>query len=388
MSGEHTHPEYAHQQFVDDLGTELGLELQALRNRVAALEGQPTTPPPPAPSSVSGFAEHHGLTGGLGKPVYTVTNLNDSGPGSYRNAVSVGDRYVVLDVSGRLDLASDIVTKASNLTVDGRDRPDFVITKRATKFEGTNIALAGLHYADNRYDAATDAVTFRNAPVGGQLFGVYACTFEGAADAGVDVIWSRGQKVRGTIAHCRFAHMIKGSLVHSGAVDSSEAGGTYEITYALCHFFDVDQRMPLARNAHIHSYNCLIERYGEAGGGGGGIRLGEDDVPPAGWTSSILVEGPVAIPRTAGETTWSGVTCIVPRRDFASPYIDRNEIMDIRNPHLVTVGGATPTFRSTGTAFTPPYPYQLRAANAELADYIRTNAGHLAPRRPYAGVTA
>ena len=61
-------------------------------------------------------------TGGRGGEIYHVTNLNDNGPGSLRDAVSKPNRIVVFDVSGVINLKSRLTFK-SNLTVLGQTAP-------------------------------------------------------------------------------------------------------------------------------------------------------------------------------------------------------------------------------------------------------------------------
>lgn len=79
-------------------------------------------------------------TGGRTGKVYHVTNLNDSGTGSLRDAVSQPNRIVVFDVAGVINISSRIVF-AKNLYVAGQTAPGEGVT-----VYGNGVSFSG---ADN-----------------------------------------------------------------------------------------------------------------------------------------------------------------------------------------------------------------------------------------------
>ena len=79
------------------------------------------------PGGVLAFpgAEGYGrnATGGRGGEIYHVKNLNDNGPGSFRDAVSMSNRIVVFDVAGIIKLSATPIVLKSNQTILGQTAP-------------------------------------------------------------------------------------------------------------------------------------------------------------------------------------------------------------------------------------------------------------------------
>jgi pectate lyase len=105
-----------------------------------------------APAALPAFpgAEGAGATtpGGRGGEVYTVTNLNDDGPGSFRDAVSKGNRIVVFAVSGTIELKSRVSIREGNLTVAGQTAPGDGVCLRgyALDVRASDIVLRHLRF--------------------------------------------------------------------------------------------------------------------------------------------------------------------------------------------------------------------------------------------------
>lgn len=80
-----------------------------------------------------------GVRAGENPTVYHVTNLNDSGKGSLRDAVSQPNRIVVFDVAGVIRIKSPLVF-SKNLTIAGQTAPGsgIVIYGERTSFSGAS----------------------------------------------------------------------------------------------------------------------------------------------------------------------------------------------------------------------------------------------------------
>jgi pectate lyase len=89
-------------------------------------------------------------TGGRGGEVYRVTNLQDAGPGSFRDAVSQPHRTIVFDVGGVIRLQSNVAV-ASDVTLAGQSAPGegIALYGRSVSFSGaSNVVVRYLRFRE------------------------------------------------------------------------------------------------------------------------------------------------------------------------------------------------------------------------------------------------
>jgi pectate lyase len=113
----------------------------------------------PAFPGAEGFGAN--AVGGRGGTVYHVTNLNDSGAGSFRDAVSVSGRTVVFEVGGIIRITSPVVVK-SGVTIAGQTAPGDGIAlygNRISFSDANNTICRYMRFREGiNGDSGTDAV--------------------------------------------------------------------------------------------------------------------------------------------------------------------------------------------------------------------------------------
>jgi pectate lyase len=107
--------------------------------------------------------------GGRGGKVFVVTNLNDSGPGSFREALEAGGpRIVVFNVAGIIKLKDRIRIRAPYITIDGSSAPGdgVCIAGDTVELESHDIVIRNM-----RFRRGETWVGDRNDSIGGNPIG-------------------------------------------------------------------------------------------------------------------------------------------------------------------------------------------------------------------------
>ena len=209
--------------------------------------------PLPAFPGAAGFGAN--ARGGRGGSVYIVTNLNDSGPGSFRDAVSQPNRYVVFAVGGVIRINSRI-TVAPNLTIAGQTAPGEGIT-----IYGNGLSFSNANNTVTRYlrvrmgvvgDSGADAVTIAQGD--NMIFDH------------VSVSWGRDEtfSVSGTASNIT----VQDSIIAQGLFSHS-AGGLMEtsggVSIVRCLYIDNTTRNPKVKGVN-EFVNNVVYNWGTGGG--------------------------------------------------------------------------------------------------------------------------
>lgn len=152
-------------------------------------------------------------TGGRGGKVYIVTNLNDSGLGSFREAVEAdGPRIVVFEVSGNIKLKSRLNAGDSHLTIAGQTAPGEGITIQnfpVRIIEKNNVIIRFLRFRLGDYSGLeNDALELRR----GSDFILDHCSFSWGTDETCSVY----EVEKATVQNCIISEGLNNSIHSEG----------------------------------------------------------------------------------------------------------------------------------------------------------------------------
>jgi len=250
---------------------------RALGFTLAGLMGCVSARAMPAFPGAEGFGAQ--ATGGRGGSVYVVTNLNDSGPGSFRDAVSVSNRTVVFAVGGIIRINSPIAAK-SNLTIAGQTAPGEGIT-----IYGNHISFSGANNTIARY------IRFREGIVGDSgSDAVGIASGDSMIFDHVSASWGRDEtfSVSGTPSNITLQDCLigEGLLLHSAGGLMQTSGG---VSVFRCLYADNWMRNPKVKGVHDFTNNVVYNW-----GSGGGYIMGGDSSGQtfANIINNYFIDGP------------------------------------------------------------------------------------------------
>ena len=220
--------------------------------------------------------------GGRKGTVYHVTNLNDSGSGSLRDAVSQSNRIVVFDVSGVIRINSRIVFK-NNLYVAGQTAPGEGIT-----VYGDGVSFSGADNIIVRY------MRFRMGAVGtkdkdcagvanGQNMIFDHCSFAWGQDEKFSINWDNKGTSPKNIT-------LQNSIVGQGLMTHSAGGLMQAENITLYRILMVDNSTRNFKVKGINQYtNNLVYNWKNAAYNMGGDSEGQSY---ANIESNLFINGP------------------------------------------------------------------------------------------------
>ena len=221
-------------------------------------------------------------TGGRTGSVYHVTNLNDSGTGSLRDAVSQPNRIVVFDVSGVIRISSRIVF-AKNLYVAGQTAPGEGVT-----VYGDGVSFSGADNIIVRY------MRFRMGAVGskdkdcagisnGQNMIFDHCSFAWGQDENFSINWDNKGTAPKNIT-------LQNSIVGQGLMTHSAGGLMQADSITLYRLLLVDNSTRNFKVKGINQYaNNLVYNWKNAAYNMGGDSEGTSY---ANIESNLFINGP------------------------------------------------------------------------------------------------
>ena len=223
-----------------------------------------------------GFGRY--ATGGRSGSVYVVTNLNDSGSGSLRDAVSQASRIIVFAVGGVINIDSRLVV-SKRITILGQTAPGDGITVYGNGWSFSNADNAIVRYIRIRMgkggDSGKDGITI--AEGSNMIFDH------------VSISWGRDEtfSINGDASNIT----IQNSIVGQG-LETHSCGGLIQTDGGVSLFRNlyIDNK---TRNPKVKGVNDFTNNVVYNWGGGGGYIAGDSDgLSYANIMGNYFISGP------------------------------------------------------------------------------------------------
>lgn len=216
--------------------------------------------------------------------VYHVTNLDDSGPGSLRDAISQPGRYVVFDVCGEIKLKSRLVF-SGNSYIAGHTAPGdgIIIHGNGVSFSGANnliVRYLRIYMGKDKGTSGKDAAGIAN----GQNMIFDHMSIAWGLDENFSINWDGKGTEPGDIT-------IQNSIMGQGIMSHS-AGGLIQTNNGVsiigCLYIDNK-----TRNPKVKGLNQFINNVVYNWGGGNGYILGDTEASSWAWLEgNYFISGP------------------------------------------------------------------------------------------------
>ena len=292
-------------------------------------------------------------TGGRGKPAVIVTNLNDDGPGSFRQAVSRPGATVVFATAGVIHLKSSVVL-ASDLTIAGQSAPGSGITiadGKVSLTDARNVIIRYLRFRGGIKQARGDSSL--NLANGANLMVDHA-----------SIEWGRWDNIQ---ANGNSQSTIQHSIIGQGIVPQRFGCLCQSDELTLSHnlWIDNKSRNPKAKG-RIQYVNNVVYNWGVTGYVGGHSAADHS----ADVVANVFIAGPESGPNFIGQFaktdhTWAEGNLVD---------LDRNGAFDGRpvTADEFTRAGADVVAQPTQK---PQVPVRVDPASM-LVPLVAANAGH------------
>ncbi|MER3373031.1 MAG: DNRLRE domain-containing protein [Allomuricauda sp.] len=206
--------------------------------------------------------------------IYEVTNLNDSGPGSFREAFeATGPRIIIVKVEGIADMSSHLDNQSSsngNVAIWGQMAPGLGMTLIVKRFSWRNSGNILIRHITSQHDDpgctpnenCFDCLNFYKQEANTSIY-VDHCSFRYASDQ-VYTIESEEGTAKSTsayllIAEANPAHNT-GTIIGDQGKDENDVGN---FTFARNMFYNISHRTPnmSGRTGGFEVYNNWVSNW-------------------------------------------------------------------------------------------------------------------------------